>query len=160
MHINRIENISIHISNPKNYVFQSNFGNFYIGFSWCSLPSPWVICLRSYAIKSVNTRLHDFENNETHTNVIFHIRGKVVYTWNLVDSAQYRDYWKALVSSVLNLRVSRAMELVTFILVTLVSNHGLSEFRSRFKFFTWNLKLQFLQAQIINLYLLINLVYT
>ena len=33
---------------------------------------------------------------------------------NLVDSAQGRDYWRALANAALNLRVPQVMELVTY----------------------------------------------
>ena len=32
---------------------------------------------------------------------------------NLVDSAQNRDYWRAVVNAALNLRVAQAMELIS-----------------------------------------------
>ena len=37
-----------------------------------------------------------------------------INTRNWVDSAQDRNYWRALVNAALNLRVSQAMEEVTF----------------------------------------------
>ena len=36
-----------------------------------------------------------------------------INTWDWVDSAQNRDYWRALVNAALNLRVLLAMELVS-----------------------------------------------
>ena len=36
---------------------------------------------------------------------------------NWVDSAQDRDYWRALVNSALNLRIPKAMEIVSYYVV-------------------------------------------
>ena len=45
-------------------------------------------------------------------NIRMDLKGIGISTRNWVDSAQDRDYWRALVNAALNLRVPQAMELV------------------------------------------------
>ena len=48
-------------------------------------------------------------------NIRMDLKEADINTRNLVDSAQIRDYWRALVNATLNLRVPQAMELVSYI---------------------------------------------
>ena len=45
-------------------------------------------------------------------NIRMNLKEICINTWNWVDLAQDRDYWRALVNAALNFRVSQAMELI------------------------------------------------
>ena len=47
------------------------------------------------------------------SNIRMYLKEIGINTRNWVDSAQDRDYWRALVNVALNLRVQQAMELVS-----------------------------------------------
>ena len=48
-------------------------------------------------------------------NIRMNLEEMAINAGNWVDSAQDRDYWRALVNAALNLRVPEAMELVSYV---------------------------------------------
>ena len=64
-------------------------------------------------LKPTGKRLLGRPRRRWEDNIIMDLEEIDINAGNWVDSAQDRDYWRALVNAALNLRVSKAMELVS-----------------------------------------------
>ena len=63
--------------------------------------------------KPTGKRLFGRPRRRWEDNIRMNLEEISINAWNWIDSAQGRNYWKALVNAALNLRVPEAMDLVS-----------------------------------------------